>query len=94
VIFASNHSCTSLRETPRKAVGDEAIGGEDSLVIVAVSLVSMMISTSDACVMLFGELNSERYSSVHSKRRSRVVAGISAVQNTGHRPIPNTEGSR
>jgi len=111
VIFASNQSHTSLRERPRRGVGDEAIGGEDPLVIIAISLVSMMTSQSDACVVTFGELNSERYSSVHSKRRSRVcreqrlrkikiyndeagdflwltVAGISAVQNTGHRVLP------
>ena len=47
MIFASNQSRTSLRERPRKAVGDEAIGREDPLVIVAISLVSMMISRSD-----------------------------------------------
>ena len=72
VIFASNQSRTSLREKPRKAVGDEVIEGEDPLAIVAISLVSTMTSQSDACVAEFSELNWERYSSVHSKRRSRV----------------------
>ena len=113
MIFASNQSHTSLRERPRKAAGHEAIGGEDPLVIVAISLVSTMTSQSDACVAKFGELNSERYSSVHSKRRFRVcrtkkitlysdkagdflwltVAGISTVQNTGHRVLPMVAGS-
>ena len=53
MIFTSNQSRTSLRERPRKAVGDEAIGREDPspLVIVAISLVSMMISQSDTCAV-------------------------------------------
>ena len=50
-IFASNQSRTSSRERPRKAVGDEATGREDPLVIVAISLVSMMTSRSDTCAV-------------------------------------------
>lgn len=54
---------------PRKTVGDEAIGGEDPLVMVVISLVSMMTIASDASGM---GLYSERYSSVRCKKRFRV----------------------
>ena len=70
VIFASNQSCTSCRVWPRKTVGDdEVIGGEDPLVMVVISLVSMMTISSDTSGV---GLYSERYSSVHCKKRFRV----------------------